>query len=479
MKNITLDSMKIYDFVYNYNTQKLEIGSVDPEIKAIFEKEVIAKPTTKTDFISGLNNELFLIQTSNHHLKYEREFENEKVGLKYFSIKGSCIVHENIFRGVILDESIPFFLGHKAVQAEKLRSLGALSGGIAHDFNNQLMVISGSCELIKRHIDDPKLIAYLKNIEDATKNSCELINKLLTFGQQESVPKIVFNLSECISDTVSIITHTSNKVINMKYTTNNRELDIQGNYTLIQNAILNICKNAIEAIDVKGVLKIEVDKVYLKEIPPFITNNQVFTEGMYGVVHISDDGCGIDAIALTKIFDPFYTSKGFDKGVGLGLSTALGTMEAHQGLIGVESEIGVGTKFSLFFRLIKSENDIIEEKKRIMIIDDEYLVRMVLQDILIDLGYQVHPFESGKKALEYYSKNSKYIDLILCDMMMPEMTGKEVLNEMTKINEKIKFIILSGYSNESREDLGNNIVDYLTKPIMLNSLGEVIEKALK
>lgn len=479
MKNLNIETTKIYDFIFYYKDNNVEIIGLEDELVYTFKCSLKAVESEGSDFFNALNNELFNLRKYGGSIRFERELKLLYCS-KFYIVKGSYNKEEDIFKGILIDDTSSFDLNQKTIQAEKLRSIGALVGGIAHDFNNQLMVISGSCELLKRKVTDPKLNGYLNNIETSARNSSDLIRKLLTFSNSNKVTKSEMNLVNCISDTVTILQHTTNKKITIMYDCYVEEMIIYGDFGLIQNALLNLSKNAIESIEDYGVLLIKASTVQLNQLPENIINTQMFSDGLYALIEINDNGCGMSQSILNKVFDPFFTTKGFDKGVGLGLSTVLGTIESHNGLIGVKSEVGKGTSFSVYLKIVKGvEGQMNNEKKRIMIIDDENLVRMVLQDILIDLGYEVKSFESGKEAIKYYQVNKDKIDLVICDMMMPQITGSEVYAEMKKINDKVKFVVLSGYSNEDNKETLEGITDYLTKPIMLNTLSNIIENALK
>lgn len=479
MKNLNINSTKVYDFIYNYDDNSVEIIGLEEELVYSFKCSINGNKSDAPDFFSSLNNELYHIKKNGGSIRFERELKLLCCS-KFYIIKGTYNETTNLFTGVLIDDTSSFDLNQKTIHAEKLRSIGALAGGIAHDFNNQLMVISGSCELLKRKITDRSLDKYLRNIEEASKNSSDLIKKLLTFSNSEKITKSEMNLVSSISDTVNILQHTTNKQITIIYDCFVDEMFIYGNEGLIQNALLNMSKNAIESIEESGVLLIKASTVHLNQIPENIANNQIFSNGLYALIEITDNGCGMTQTTINKIFDPFFTTKKFDKGVGLGLSTVLGTIESHNGLIGVKSEVGVGTTFSIYLKIVKGvEVQMNDSKKQIIVIDDEHLVRMVIQDILQDLGYKVKCFENGMDALKYYEVNKEKVDLVICDMMMPKMIGSEVYKQMKKIKEDVKFIVLSGYNNEENAEELVGVTDYLTKPIMVNSLGEIIENALK
>lgn len=470
-----------FGFIYDFNTGKLKLHDLEEYVAVFLQENVTIDKNSKNDFISLFNNELNSVREKGV-INIEKEIVIPSVGTRYLIVTGTFNKDKNIVEGVIIDDTTNKVLHHKTLQAERLKSLGALAGGIAHDFNNQLMVILGSCELLKKYVKQDG-IQLLENIEKSASSSAELINKLLTFGHPERIPKLAFNLLNTINDTISILERTSSKKVSILYDCFIKEIMIYGNYGLIQNAILNICKNSIESFDKDGILMIKASIVHLKKLPDDVFNKMEYINGVYGQIQISDNGCGIKSEIINKIFDPFYTTKGFDKGTGLGLSTVLGTMESHKGLIGVRSKENKGTTFTLYFRLTKgAEVMFLQEKnvkKQIMIIDDEELVRMILKEMLTDMGYDVLCFQTGREALEYYKVNMIDISLVICDMMMPSMTGKEVFYEMKKINSDVKFVILSGYSKEEDETLISNLDAYLTKPISSFSLREIVEKLVK
>lgn len=472
------DEKTIHKFTYNFNKRKLYIEDFDKDILLYLKENIKPEVSLEEDFISFLNNELYNVHEK-EVISFQREVLIPYAGLRHYCFKAKYLKKRNVVEGVIIDDTNDKITRKKIIQTDKLKSLGALAGGVAHEFNNQLMVILGSCELLKKYLNDEKTTYYLENIEYGAKKSSDLINKLLTFGQCDKIPRCDFDLVNCLNNTVDKIKKTDKTSI--FYDCVIDELIVNGNYSLIQDAIINICNNSVESFDVDGILTIKASITYLRKLPYDIYNIGEFEEGSYAHIQISDNGSGIKKEHLNKIFDPFYTTKGFEK--GLGLSTVLGTIELHKGFIGIKSRVGKGTIFSIYIKLTKggfemSEKNVIN-KNHIMVIDDENLVRIVLKELLNELGYDVECFDSGDKAIEYYKKNQENISLVICDMMMPKLTGKEVFYKLKEVNDKIKFVILSGYSLEDDDNLANEIDAYLRKPITLSSLGEVVEKVLK
>ncbi len=474
---------KEYEITYDYSLDVCEVSGASSKVKTFLELSIKSQKNIKKGFINQLNNKIYLAKKNGKSLKYENQVTLPSGQNKYYFIRGKYIEELDLLIGIIIDETGTNELTNKTLYNEKLKSIGSLAGGIAHDFNNQLMVILGSCELISKMHKDDKTLYYINNIQSSVKHSNDLINKLLVFGQSDQIPKGEFNLVNCITDSVSILKNTISIDKKIIYDVFIPEIYISGNYGLIQNAFLSVCKNSIEAIDVSGVLMIRTTIVDLKKLPHKAVNSVNFKQGKYALLQVTDNACGIDSEFIEKIFDPFFTTKGFSNSCGLGLSTVLGSIDLHGGILAIDSVLNKGSVVSLYFRITREvEYNMISnnEKKEIIVVDDEYLVRMVLRDVLLDLDCEVKCFESGKEALQYYKLNKEKISLVISDMMMPNMSGKDLYYELLKINNDVKFMVISGFSNEIDEKRFNDgILGYLRKPIMLNEVKEVVEKALK
>ena len=192
---------------------------------------------------------------------------------------------------------------------------------------------------------------------------------------------------------------------------------------------------------------------------------------------MKDEGSGISKSIIDKIFNPFFSTKESGKGTGLGLSTVYNTMLEHEGILTVDSEVGVGTTFNLYFRALDVKEEI-DEVNKILVIDDDEMVRNIICDMLLDLNYQVISFSNGKDALTYYKKHHEYVDLVISDYRMPNMDGEEVYKEFIKINPNLLFILLSGYVDEVKLQESDNIFK-LSKPITVKMIDESIKKLLK
>ena len=469
---LLLGSKFVYDAKNNKFHFEKKINEIDENIITSFKP----KFSSNEDFKSRLENEILKLLVTPGETRFETSYYSKKSGLRYYSIgaKNSCD-DPTIIEGSIFDVTNEKIMLAKMTQAEKLRSLGELSSGIAHDFNNQLMVITGSCELMMLQELDEKQKRYINNIYQSAKKSSELIKKLLAFGHVDNDEKINMDLVKVLTDTIDIIMQTTKNKVKVHFSTNLKEAFINGNVSDIENVIINLIRNSIDAMKRDGNVYISLSMEYVKETPL----HSVFkftSEGYYYKVEVKDEGSGIPKSIMDKIFNPFFSTKESGKGTGLGLSTVYNTMLEHEGILTVDSEVGVGTTFNLYFRALDIKEDL-NEVNKILVIDDDDMVRNIICDILLDLNYQVISFSNGKDALSYYKKHYEFIDLVISDYRMPQMDGEEVYKEFIKINPNLLFILLSGYVEEVKLAEGCNLLK-LSKPITVKMIDESIKKLL-
>ena len=338
------------------------------------------------------------------------------------------------------------------------------------------MVITGSCELLGMQELTDKQKQYVNNIYQSAKKSSELIKKLLNFGHAEAHEDKEFNLIDVVNDAKDIMSHTTKNKTKINFTTNLLDAMISGNISSIENSIINIIKNGIEAMNENGSIYIDLTAVYLDAIPQgaILSNTP---NGYYYKLEIKDEGVGISDEIMDKIFNPFFTTKTKQKGTGLGLATVLSTILEHEGLITVSSKKGVGSKFTLYFKTLK-EPILKKDRYHIMLVEDEEMVRMVVSEILTDLSYHVVSFPSGMEAYEYYKKNQNEVDVVISDMRMPNMNGLQLHKKLKTLNPNLLFIMLSGFVEEiTLEEDDKTII--LAKPVTVKIIEEAIKKLLK
>jgi len=373
-------------------------------------------------------------------------------------------------------------------QSQKMESIGQLAGGMAHDFNNMLGGIMGATEMLKKHVKETKGSRYLDMIIFSAENAAGLIKKLLAFSRKEKVDLVPVDVHSVINGTVSILERTIDRKIKIIQNFRAEVSTILGDDSLLQSAFLNLGINAANAMPEGGTIYFSsrntvLEEKYCRESPFEIES------GEYLEVEIEDSGRGIPVAVQKHIFDPFYTTGEQGKGTGLGLSAVYGTVQQHNGAITLYSELKIGTIIHIFFPLtrktvlsVKSDEDeTIRGSGCILIIDDEAVIRATAEAILEDLGYRVILAENGLEGLSVFQKRHDEIDLVIIDMIMPEMNGSECFFEMKKINTDIKVILASGFSHKEalKEMQDHGLAAIIRKPFRTAQLSRLIASVLQ
>lgn len=464
-------------FTYDLMTREFVFETLMKNFDVEIFKNFKPRLNDNDDFKSRLENEIYKLSVSSGEFRFESSLYSKSRGLRYYSLYLKNSENEpNIIEISLYDVTNEKILLSKMAHAEKLRSIGELASGIAHDFNNHLMVITGSCELLEMQELSEKQKNYVKNIYQSAKKSSELIKKLLQFGRSEDYGYQRFDLIDVVNDAKDIMSHTTKNKTKINFTTNLKDAFINGNISSIENSIINLIKNGIDAMNESGALYIDLTAEYLESVP----ENSILSttpEGYYYKLEIKDEGTGISDEIKEKIFNPFFTTKDKQKGTGLGLSTVLSTVLEHEGLITVSSKKGIGSKFTLYFKTL-DEPVLKKDRYHIMLVDDEEMVRAVISEVLTDLSYHVVSFSSASEALEHYKKNINEIDVVISDMRMPNMNGMQFYKKLIALNPKLLFIMLSGFVDEiTLEENENTLI--LAKPITVKNIDAAVKKLLK
>jgi len=373
-------------------------------------------------------------------------------------------------------------------QTHKLDAIGQLAGGVAHDFNNMLAGIMSASQLLKspkRNLDQ-KSLNYVNIILQASIRAADLTAKLLAFGRKGKISSTIVDLHNIIDETIAILNRTIDKKISIKTQKEALYSTVIGDESSLQNLILNLGINASHAMEDGGTLSILTSNIKLNKT--YCNASQFEIEpGDYVELEVRDNGTGISIENIKKIFEPFFTTKEQGKGTGLGLAAVYGTVLDHHGSITVYSEPGEGTAFHITLpsskevvSLKESHDKIISGKGKILLVDDEELIRITGTHVLEEMGYEVLLAEDGLEAIKMYKKFYSVIDIVIMDMIMPKMNGKEAFYELKKINKNCKVIISSGFTkNESLEDLQKNgLVGFIHKPFRNYDLGLLIHNSL-
>ena len=373
-------------------------------------------------------------------------------------------------------------LENRLLQSQKLESIGTMAGGIAHDFNNILTGIIGYTNLLKLKTEEESDIGhYADIIERSSLRAADLVAKLLAFSRDSQPGRSLASaVNEIVQETSELIKSSLPKNIETEFFLQEDLPLIKCDPTQVQQAILNICLNALDAMPDGGRLLVATSEVEYKEVCARCPDFTAYP-GRYICISISDTGTGIEPEAMDRIFDPFFTTKEVGKGSGLGLAMAYGIVKNSKGCVHVESRSGEGTTFELFFPVSESvagpgkepsKNPALDGNETILVVDDEEIVRDLTLDILSAHGYNVFLAQDGLEALHVYKAFGHDIDLVLLDMIMPRMDGKETYKKLKEINPDITVLFCSGYSQNHRlcEELKKSNLPYVNKPFRIDDL---------
>jgi PAS domain S-box-containing protein len=388
---------------------------------------------------------------------------------------------------VIMDVTEQKRLESNLQQSQKMDLLGQLAGGVAHDFNNMLSVIIGSAQLLTLHVkENDKARKYLSAIQEAATRSADMTHQLLTFSRKGQVNNSLVKIHDIIKMVISLLERTIDKKITLETRLTAINCTVSGDPTLLQNALLNLGVNARDAMPGGGNITFTTDNICLDH--NFCTAHHLqIPPGQYLEISVADNGTGIPPQTIERIFEPFFTTKESGKGTGLGLAVVFGTIKDNKGAIIVQSTPGVGTVFKLYLPLAEgahrtkmTSNEIVKGSGGILLVDDEPLVRTVNRELLENLGYRVYVAENGKQALEIYSREKDNIALVIMDVVMPGLGGKETLKQLIEFSSGVKVLMTSGFHQESTisefETLG--AAGFIKKPYSSVALGKAITSAM-
>jgi len=370
--------------------------------------------------------------------------------------------------------------------AEKIRVIGQLAGGVAHDFNNQLAGIVGYADFLRVKLPEGSdFEGYVDNILLAAKRASDLTSQLLAFARKGKYLSVPMDVEEIVLEIAGILERTVDKRIRIRCLFGAKRRTVSGDPTQVQNAIMNIALNACDAMRDGGELLMSTFDVRLEERSSAASSRRL-APGDYVVVSVADEGEGMDDEVMGRIFEPFFTTKEPGRGTGMGLASAYGAVRSHNGAIDVDSSPGRGTTVKVFFPL-SNEAGALEEAKaegptsgdaHVMVVDDENLVLDMARKILATSGYTVTACRDGKEALEIYRDGWAGIDLVLLDMVMPRLSGREVFTEMRRVNPSVRVLLSSGYSieGEAQAILDSGAAGFIQKPYRMNDLlGKISE----
>ncbi len=369
-------------------------------------------------------------------------------------------------------------------QAQKLESLGVLAGGIAHDFNNLLTIIINNAQFLKESRTlEPPLANVLQDIETAATHAADMTRSLQAFSRPHAPQVRTVDANAIISDVHRLLRRLIPAMIDFHVQPAPEPCPMDVDPAQIQQALVNLCVNARDAMPGGGLLELECDKVSAEELP--LTLRQKLHEERYVRLTVRDSGSGMDADTLQRAFDPFFTTKPKDRGTGLGLAIVYGIMEAHRGGIDVSSEPGRGTTFELYFPASSREVATPPAPPaapqhgvgRILVVDDEEMIASLLKTLLESRGYSVTVANRAEHAIQAV-KSGSAPDLVIIDYSMPHMTGDLCLREMRRTVPELKAILITGYEVDEASRLPEDVI-VLPKPFTTQVLTETVRQVLE
>lgn len=379
-------------------------------------------------------------------------------------------------------------------QAFKMEAIGTLAGGIAHDFNNILAIIIGNADMAQDDIPSTNPAQHnIDQVLEAATRAKKLVRQILSFSRQGEDKKEPYYLCRLIEENMKSLRSTIPTSVELKieipskcHEKTSDCLMVLVDPTQIHQLLLNLCVNAVQAMDEKGTLNIKVDEVTFRDNVP--NDRPGMKPGTYEYLSVADSGTGMSPDIINKIFDPFFTTKDVDKGTGMGLSVVHGIVEGHGGHIYAESERGKGSIFHIYFPItdvaqvekIKKDSPLPVGVERILLVDDEPMLASVGKEMLERLGYSVATKTDSLEALELYKKDPEQFDLVITDQTMPNMTGIEFAAQLLKMKPTLPIILCTGYSSkvDKIKAKQTGISDFASKPLKRRDLAILIRKVL-
>lgn len=387
------------------------------------------------------------------------------------------------YRDITYDKEMEQQLLH----SQKMESIGTLAGGVAHDFNNILTTLLGYTDLLKREMDkESSGYSKLIQIEKSANRAAELTGNLLAFSRRNPALLRVFDVNTLVLETSKMLRSSLPASVEIETNLVEGVPSIEADETLIQQVLVNLILNARDALPKQsGVITISTQK------GTDLQQEHGGSDQEFVVVEVEDNGVGIPKQVMSRIFEPFYTTKEVGKGTGLGLAMVYGIVKQHKGFIEVTSAPDQGSKFSVFLPGTDKEcmvqetaaafsSDSSTNEITVMVVDDEEDLRMFCESALSEFCSRVITAEDGIKALEIAEKEGPNIDLIILDLSMPKMSGAECLKKLKELRPDFKVVISSGYNLErsADEELKKNATDFLPKPYSISELSAVVQRIL-
>jgi PAS domain S-box-containing protein len=460
-----------------------------------------------TEMIAPEDRERAQVGVQNLLLSTEKSFSAEylalrKDGSKFpVQIYSSRIMHDGIsagIRGIILDiterkraEEEREKLQSQLIQAQKMESVGRLAGGVAHDFNNMLGIILGHTEMALDTID-PSQPQYgnLTEIQQAAERSAGLTKQLLAFARKQTIAPTVLDLNETVESMLKMLRRLIGENIDLEWQPGKNLWPVKMDSTQIDQILANLCSNARDAISDVGKVTIKTKNIALQK-NDCMQSFSWLVPGEYVLLTVRDDGIGMDKNDLENIFDPFFTTKEVGKGAGLGLPMVYGIVKQNSGFINVSSEVGQGTVFSIYLPRHQEEPErrtepleaatITGGDETVLLVEDEPILLNMVKAMLDKLGYRVLSAVSPTEAIKLAKKHPHDINLLITDIVMPGMNGRDMAARIKALYPKLKCLFMSGYTADVVANHGvlEEGLHFMQKPFSMEDLAKKARETLE
>jgi PAS domain S-box-containing protein len=397
--------------------------------------------------------------------------------------------------GVALDITERQHLSEQLRQAQKLQAVGELAGGVAHDFNNLLMVVKGHAEMLMERLfsgatgREEAVRHNVEQIQQAAERAAALTRQLLAFSRLQVLHPRVLALNEVVGNMIQMVSRVIGENIELVFLPGANLARVKADPSQIEQVVLNLVVNARDAMPDGGRLTIETSNVDLDS--SYASQHAVVEPGPYVMVTVSDTGCGIDAATQARIFEPFFTTKEHGRGTGLGLATVYGVVKQSGGYIWVYSEVGHGTTFKIYLPQVMAPAEKLAPEKvvkgpepgteTILFVEDEESVRELVSEYLSARGYRVLEAADGVQALQIAAAHKGEIQLLITDVVMPRLSGRELAARVSATRRGLKVLYISGYTDDSifRHGVLEGGMSFLQKPFNLKALATKVREVLE
>jgi len=469
----------------HHTTPEALIGTKDIDLT----EKWLNSPQKIKDFRAA---ELEVINKKQIRFIPEEEFTYLDGTKRWFQTTKSPIMlkdKQEYLMGVAMDITASKQMEDQLRHAQKLESITKLTGGIAHDFNNILGAIFGSIDMILLQLpQDHPSRRFADIILDQSQKAANLVKQMLAYSRQQRLDPGLMNINKVVEDLSMLLDRALEERIELKLQLADDLKPIYGDKTAIDQIMMNLCLNATDAMKAGGKLTVKTEN--LENVDKYIEDHPSVKHRRYVLISVIDTGHGIKPEDLKQIFEPFFTTREVGEGTGLGLSMVYGLVKQHDGYVFCQSEVGHGTTFELLLPVINklqtasektSTDDLFHHGSgKIMVVEDEQDLVEILDVMLTELGYDVITATDGEKALVTYREVGKQVDMVISDIIMPRMGGKELYEKLKKINPGVKFVFTSGYASQGfykKFDIDPEM-RVLGKPFRLKDVSDMVKEVL-